>query len=181
MIKTKFFFVFLALVGLTLYLYSVVFSPDRLWEKCNQAGVMAYGKRDYVEAEKQFLKTLVLVEEYSYDDPRVTLTYNNLAEIFRVQKKYEESEIYIRSGLEIAEKIYGPEHPMVASYLNNLGFNFSVRGMDVEAESNYKRALDIWEKFLERDDPMVIVTRDKYNQLLQKRGQKLIGKSEPAK
>jgi len=34
---------------------------------------------------------------------------------------------------------------------------------------------------LERDDPMVIVTRDKYNQLLQKRGQKLIGKSEPAK
>ena len=168
--KTRAIALFVAVAGSLLYLKTVYFSPAKNWEDYNQAGLAAYGKKDYAEAEKQLAAALKEAEKFPLGDSRLTLSLNNLMEIFRVQAKYAKAEPYIKRSLEIAEKIYGPENLNVAAHLNNLAGNYRDRGMYAEAEPLSKRALDIWEKGFGRDDPMVIFALKSYVDLLRRMG-----------
>ena len=168
MTKTRAIAMFVAVAGSLLYLKTIYFSPAKNWENYNQAGLVAYGKKDYAEAEKQLAVALKEAEKFPLGDSRLTLSLNNLMEIYRVQAKYAEAELYIKRSLEIAEKIYGPENPNVAAHLNNLAGNYRDRGMYLEAEPLSKRALDIWEKAFGRDNPLVIFALKNYADLLRK-------------
>ena len=170
MTKTRAFALFVAVVGTLLYLKTVFYPPTRNWEEYNKAGLTASGREDYAEAEIQLAAALKEAEKFSLDYPRLTLSLNNLAEIYRTQAKYAEAEPYIKRSVEIAENIYGREHPIVAAYLNNLAENYRVRAMYAEAEPLSKRALDIWEKALGREDPLVLSAMKNHADLLRKLG-----------
>lgn len=168
MTKTRAIALFVAVAGSLLYLTTVYFSPSKNWEDYNQAGLAAYGKKDYAEAEKQLAAALKEAEKFPLNDSRLNLSLNNLMEIYRVQAKYAEAEPYIKRSLEMAEKIYGPENPNVAAHLINLARNYHDRGMYAEAEPLSKRALYIWEKAFGRDHHLVIFALKSYANLLRK-------------
>ncbi len=170
MTKTRAIALFVAVAGSLLYLKTIYFSPAKNWEDYNQAGLAAYGKKDYAEAEKQLAAALKEAEKFPLGDFRLTLSLNNLIEIYRVQAKYAEAEPYIKRSLEIAEKIYGPENLNVAAHLNNLAGNYRDRGIYAEAEPLSRHALDIWEKTFGRDHPLVIFALKNYAELLRKMG-----------
>lgn len=170
MTKTKAIALFVAVVGSLLYLKTEYFPPAKGWEYFNKTGLSAYGKKDYAEAEKQLVAALGEAEKFALDDPRFALSLNNLAEIYRVQARYAEAELYLKRSLENAEKIYGPEHTSVAANLNNLAANYRVRGMYAEAEPFAKRALDIWRKTLGTENPLVQFALEGYVDLLRKLG-----------
>jgi tetratricopeptide (TPR) repeat protein len=170
MTKTKAIALFVAVVGSLLYFKTVFFPPAKGWEELNKAGLAAYGEKDYAEAEKQLLAALGEAEKFAIDDTRLTLSLNNLTEIYRVQAKYVDAEPYIKRSLENAEKIYGPEHSNVAANLNNLAGNYRAQGMYTEAEPLSKRALDIWEKTLGPENPLVQFALESYADLLRKMG-----------
>jgi tetratricopeptide (TPR) repeat protein len=157
-----------AVAGSLLYLKTIYFSPAKNWEDYNQAGLAAYVKKDYAEAEKQLAAALKEAEKLPLGDSRLSLSLNNLMKLYRVQAKYAEAEPYIKRSQEIAEKIYGPENPNVAAHLNNLAGNYRDRGMYAEAEPLAKRALDIWQKSFGRNDPLVIFALKNYADLLRK-------------
>jgi len=78
--KTRAIALFVAVAGSLLYLKTVYFSPAKNWEDYNQAGLAAYGKKDYAEAEKQLAAALKEAEKFPLGDSRLTLSLNNLME-----------------------------------------------------------------------------------------------------
>jgi tetratricopeptide (TPR) repeat protein len=178
--KTKAIALFVAVVGSLLYFKTVFFPPAKSWEYFNKAGLAAYGKKDYAEAEKQLTTALREAEKFALDDPRFALSLNNLAEIYRVQARHAEAEFYLKRSLENAENVYGPEHPNVAANLNNLAGNYRIRGMYAEAEPFAKRALDIWQKTLGPENSLVLFALEGYVDLLKKMGRNAEAKSYEA-
>ena len=57
------------------------------WDKYNAAGEKAYQQGHYDEAEKQFVVALKEAEKFGGQDPRLAMSLNNLAEIYRTQGK----------------------------------------------------------------------------------------------
>jgi len=170
MTRTKAIALFVAVVGSLLYFKTLFFPTAMGWESLNKAGLAAYGKKGYAEAEKQLVDALGEAEKFPFDDPRLTLSLNNLVEVYRVQGKHAEAESYIKRSLDIAEKIYGPEHSNVAANLLNLAGNYRDRGMYAEAEPLSKRALDIWEKKMGLENSLVQFALEGYVDLLRKLG-----------
>jgi CHAT domain-containing protein/Tfp pilus assembly protein PilF len=62
--------------------------------------------------------------------------------------KYNEALPLIERGLEIRERLLGPEHRDVANALNNLGILYAIKGEYAKAEPLYQRALAIRERAL---------------------------------
>ncbi len=82
-------------------------------------------------------------------------TLENLAELYRVQGRFDEAEpLYLRA-LEILEKTLGPEHPEVAVSLNNLAELYRAQGRFEEAAPLYEKALAAAEAALGPDHPDV--------------------------
>ena len=54
------------------------------------------------------------------DHPDVAITLNNLAGLYKAQRKYDEAEPLCRRALEIKEKALGPDHPNTGICRNNL-------------------------------------------------------------
>ncbi len=181
MTKVKALAIFVAVIGTLLYLKTIFYPKAATWENLNKAGLAAYAKGDYTEAEKQLKAALKVAENFSDEDSRLTLILNNLAEIYQIQNKYAEAEPIIKRSLAIAEKTFGPSHPNVAANLNNLANNYRIRGMYAEAEPLYKRVLDIWEKTLEQDNPLVLFALENYANILQKVGRDTEARSYDAR
>ena len=80
---------------------------------------------------------------------------NNLAEKYRLQKKYAEAEPLYKQSLEIREEKLGPEHPDVAQSLDNLALLYMSQGKYSEAEPLLKRSLSICEAKLGPSDPVL--------------------------
>lgn len=165
--KTRAFALIVAVVGSVLYL-KTIFLPDGDWGKYHDSGWAAFKEKNYDEAEKQFLKALREAEKFSYNDPRLRLTLNNLAEAYSGQARYTDAEPFYLRLLERDERVLGPEHPTVAASLNNLANNYRVLGKYAEAEPLYKRALEIWKKILGSEHPLVSHIEGGYAKLLRK-------------
>ncbi|GHO49823.1 hypothetical protein KSX_79860 [Ktedonospora formicarum] len=82
------------------------------------------------------------------DDPLVAYTLYNLAEIFRMQGRYDEAQRHYQHGLRINEQCFGSEHTEVALILAGLANLYRDQGKSVEAEPLYQRALAIREQHL---------------------------------
>jgi len=181
MTKTKALAIFVAVIGSLLYLKTIFYPKATTWEELNKAGLAAYGKGDYAEAEKRLLAALKAAEKIFDEDPPLTLSLNNLAEVYRIQNKHIEAEPLIKRSLAIAEKTLGPNHPNVAANLNNLAINYSMRGMYAEAEPLYKRALEIWENTLGQENPLILFALENYADLLRKMGRDVEAKNYEAR
>ncbi len=72
-----------------------------------------------------------------------------------------------RRALEIAEKVYGPDHPAVAIYANNLGQIVRAQGDLAGAPQFARRALEIDEKVYGPDHPAVARDANSLGQILE--------------
>uniref|UniRef100_M1B0N0 Kinesin light chain n=1 Tax=Solanum tuberosum TaxID=4113 RepID=M1B0N0_SOLTU len=74
------------------------------------------------EAEKLFLSALQEAKEGFGDrDPHVASAYNNLAELYRVEKAFDKAEPMYLEAIIILEESFGQEDVRVAAALHNLG------------------------------------------------------------
>ncbi|MCC5640112.1 CHAT domain-containing protein [Nostoc sp. CHAB 5844] len=79
----------------------------------------------------------------------------NLAELYRVQGKYQQAEPFYVRSLAILEMVLGKEHPDIATSLNNLALLYHLQGKYQQAEPLYIRSLVITEKALGKKHPDV--------------------------
>ena len=52
--------------------------------------------------------------------PFIASTLNNIASLYRSQKKYEQAEAFYQKALSMRKDLLGDRHPDVATSLNNL-------------------------------------------------------------
>ncbi len=140
------------------------------WNTLNAAGIEAYQRGDYAEAEKQWSAALKEAEGFGPQDPRLATSLNDLAGLYHDQGRYAEAEPLYKRSQAIWEKTLGPDHPDVAASLNNLALLYYNQGRYAEAEPLNKRALAIVEKALGPDHPHVATNLMNYAALLRKTG-----------
>ncbi len=130
------------LVGLVcLALWPVhAFAQGGQWNTLNAAGIEAYQRGDYAEAEKQWSAALKEAEGFGPQDPRLATSLNNLAIIYNEQGRYAEAEPLYKRALAIWEKALGPEHPRVAKSLENYAALLRETGRGAEAGKMEARA-----------------------------------------
>ena len=158
---------------LALALSSHGFAQGDQWESHMAAGEAAYRQGDYAEAESRFDAALKEAEAFGPEDPRLAMSLNNLAELYRAQGRYGEAEPLYRRSLAIWEKALGPEHPDVATSLNNLALLYDAQGRYPEAEPLYRRALAIREKALGPEHPDMAQSLENYAGLLRATGREV--------
>jgi tetratricopeptide (TPR) repeat protein len=87
--------------------------------------------------------------------PDVGQTLTNLANVFRDQGKYGETEELYKRALSIIENAKGANHRDVAWTLTNLALLYWRQGRYGDAEALHKRALTIREQVLGESHPRV--------------------------
>jgi tetratricopeptide (TPR) repeat protein len=108
----------------------------------------------YAESEPLRQRALKVREKaLCPDHPDVAQSLNNLAELYRVQGKYNLAEPLYQRGLAIIEKALGPDHAHVGSVCNNLAALYQAQGKYELAEPLHQRALTIRKKALGSDHP----------------------------
>ena len=117
----------------------------QLWEKHNLAGMQAYQRGRYAEAETSLRMALELAEQFRNGEYLVGTSLNNRALLYHEQGEYADAEPLYQRALAIREKALGPEHPQVAQTLNNLAGLYREQGKYAKAEPLYQRSLDILE------------------------------------
>ena len=117
----------------------------QLWEKHNLAGMQAYQRGRYAEAETSWRMALELAEQFRNGEYLVGTSLNNRALLYHEQGEYADAEPLYQRALAIREKALGPEHPQVAQTLNNLAGLYREQGKYAKAEPLYQRSLDILE------------------------------------
>ncbi len=132
----------------------MIFFQRGSWKSYGKAGVKAYQKGNYPEAEKQFAAALKEAEGFGPQDPRVAVTLTHLAALYYNQGKYTEAEPLYKRALPIVEKALGPED----------------QGKYAEAEPLVKRALAIFENALGPEHPDVAASLENYAALLRETG-----------
>jgi tetratricopeptide (TPR) repeat protein len=78
----------------------------------------------------------------------LALYFNNLAELYRSQGRYEEAEPLYKQALTLYQKLLGDRHPDVAIIINNLAVLYKSQGRYEEAEPLYKQALALKQELL---------------------------------
>jgi tetratricopeptide (TPR) repeat protein len=115
-----------------------------------------YGAGKYDEALPLTERAVALAEEVlGPEHPKVAVSLNNLAELYRLKSNHERAESSLQRALAISEKALGAEHPAVAESLNNLARLYRVTGKFERAEPLFQRALSINEKALGPEHPRV--------------------------
>jgi tetratricopeptide (TPR) repeat protein len=87
--------------------------------------------------------------------PNVAIDLNNLAQLLKVTKRFEEAEPLYWRALAICENALGSEHPDTARILSNLADLCTTQGRYAQAEPFHRRAVVIVEKSLGQNDPHV--------------------------
>ena len=144
----------------------LVNSQEMSWEDQMRAGIQAYQKGNYPQAERHWKAGLEEAKEFGSEDPRLATSLNNLALLYKIQGKYAEAEPLYQRSLTIREKVLGPEHPNVALSLNNLAALYQAQGKYAEAVPLFQRSLTILEKVLGPEHPNVATSRENYARLL---------------
>ena len=69
----------------------LVNSQEMSWEDRMRAGIQAYQKGDYGQAEGHWKAGLEEAKEFGPEDPRLATSLNNLALVYQAQGKYAEA------------------------------------------------------------------------------------------
>ncbi len=93
------------------------------------------------------------------------------------QGRYAEAEPLYRKGLEIRERVLGPDHPFTAASYNNLASNLYAQGRYGVAEPLYRKGLEIFERVLGTDHPSTATSYNNVASNLDAQGR--YGEAEP--
>jgi tetratricopeptide (TPR) repeat protein len=132
------------------------------WEMYQAAATKATNEEDTFLARALWLAALEEAKDFRFDDPRLSLTLESLAEIYWSQMKYEKAEPICKRILQIWESKLGPMHADVAKAAKNLAMVCERQGKHVEAAILYQQVLAINEKLLGVHHPEVLSTRESY-------------------
>lgn len=133
------------------------------WEKLKSSGQKALEEGNFLEAQAFWLAALEETSDFRFDDPRLTMTLENLAEVYWRRNKFDKAEPLCKQVLQIAESMLGPEHTDVALAANNLALVCEKQGKYAEAAILFQQALAIGEKFLGSSHPDVVQIRDSHS------------------
>ena len=76
----------------------------------------------YHEAEKLHLKSIEILEKtFGKNHINLATAINNLADVYRLQKRYKTAEKLILRSLNIRIKSLGKNHHLVGTSINKLG------------------------------------------------------------
>ena len=99
------------------------------------------GRGEHEEAGKYLRRALKeAVAGFGKDDPHVAAARNNLAELYRLQRRWDEAERLYTDAARALEKHYGPGHPAAATATHNLGGCKLARGDHAGAYKTYAAA-----------------------------------------
>ncbi len=130
-------------------------ADEATWTRFLDAGTAAYNRRDPDEATRQFEFALNEAEGFGESDARLATSLAWLAELYRVQRRFEESEKLIRRTVAIDEKFRGPDHPDLAMSLESLALLYHTQSRQREMEPVLIRAIGIYEKAMGPQHPRV--------------------------
>ncbi len=141
--------VFSALLAAFLLLASFALRADEAtWVRYLDAGTAAYNRRDPAEATRQFELALKEAESFGESDTRLATSLAWLAEMYRLQRRFDEAERLIRRTIALDEKYRGPNHTDLAMSLESLALLFHTQNRQREMEPLLARALTIYERAL---------------------------------
>ena len=122
-------------------------APVPEWKTLNDQSIALFQKGEVDAAAVAAAKALeAATAALGPDHLRVASMQNNLAALYRMQKKYAEAEpLYLRA-IAIREKALGPDDPAVALTLANLAALHDAQDHFEQAEQLYRRALAIRDK-----------------------------------
>lgn len=130
-------------------------ADEATWTRLLDAGTAAYHKRDPDEATRQFELALKEAEGFGEGDPRLATSLAWTAELYRVQRRFEESERLIRRTIGLDEKFRGPDATDTAMSLESLALLFNTQNRQREMEPVLIRVVGIYEKALGPQHPRV--------------------------
>src|SRR3954464_4863419 len=123
-------------------------ADNAAWTRYLDAGTAAYNRRDPEEATRQFELALKEAEGFGESDARLATSLAWLAELYRVQRRFDESEKLIRRTISIDEKFRGQDHPDLGMSLESLALLYHTQNRQREMEPVLIRAITIYEKSL---------------------------------
>ncbi|XP_006352442.1 kinesin light chain 3 isoform X1 [Solanum tuberosum] len=124
------------------------------WRVFTDSGRDLFLQGKLEEAEKLFLSALQEAKEGFGDrDPHVASAYNNLAELYRVEKAFDKAEPMYLEAIIILEESFGQEDVRVAAALHNLGQFYLMQRKLEQARGVYERALKIKRRVLGEAHP----------------------------
>jgi tetratricopeptide (TPR) repeat protein len=126
-----------------------VSAQESNWENENRAGLQAYERGEYAQAETLFRHAYQLATTFNQDDHRFVAALINLADALASERKDTEAKTLLEQALTIQQRTVGSENPTAARILNSLGTIYGQEGQYSETESHYLRALEIWENLAE--------------------------------
>lgn len=135
------------------------YAQESAWEMHTEDGLEALREGKYSEAEHLFSLAVTEAEKLGPSDARLTDSLNHLAEVYKQEGKYAESELAIKRAITIKEHTLGPDDPSVATSLNVLGAIYFQQRKYGEAGPCLERALGILEKTAGANDPKVTKTQ----------------------
>ena len=116
---------------------------DAGWREYSNAGLEAYSRGDYAEAEQLLSAALEEAEKFGPADRRLARVLINLAGLYRTLGRYAEAEPVYERALAVTEQSFGPEHPTVAMVLENYALLLRLTGRTAGATEMEVRAKSI--------------------------------------
>ena len=102
-----------------------------------------------------------------FESPDIAYPLFGLAELYRVQKQYEPSELFHLRVLSIRQQCLGEKHLDTAESLQGLADLYRESARYEEAAPFYVQALTIREKILGWESPSILKARQTYVAMLQ--------------
>jgi len=120
----------------------------------NNLGTLYYDTGRYVDAEKQFRRSIELWEKLGdAGQLDVAQCASNLAVLYLKTGRLQEAEPMLLRVLAIREKTSVKDQRGTAESLNNLAELYRAQGRYAEAEPLYRRAIATWENSLGPEHP----------------------------
>lgn len=117
----------------------------------------------YNEAISLFRKCLELeLESFGLEHPDVAQCYNNMGEVYFLNKENDGAMDMFQQSLNIRLKLFPRDHQDIATSYNNMGLALDNKGKHDEAVDYYLKSLDIRIKIFGTEHPDVAYT---YNNL----------------
>jgi PAS domain S-box-containing protein len=148
--------ILLGIVWLVLYAANA-FGANQTWETTMSAAKDSFQKGEYLKAENLLNNALDKTKRFKETDPRLIITYGNLALLYQNQGNFPQAENFYRQILSLRGKTLSENDPQIAKDLNNLATVLSAQGRYAAAEEQLQKALTINEQAYGKGHPSVAI------------------------
>jgi tetratricopeptide (TPR) repeat protein len=132
-------------------------------------------KADFERAEAQYRELIDIIEKFTPTDSNLTETkdilqgelYVDLGELLRVKRDLEQSDQWLKKGIDLIDKYYSRDSDTVRYILQWIFLELVDQKQFFYAEGLYRRLMDLWEKCV-RPDQYQIESMMKYQEVLKK-------------